>query len=500
MSLLGIDIGTTGCKAAVFSLDGSVSGQAYREYPVSHPEPAYSELDSRHVMGQVKAVIAEAAAETEGDPVEAIGISSMGEAMTPVSRDRKIIGNSILHTDPRGGEYAQALVEKIGLPGFYAINPNIPGPNYSMPKLAWIRDNQPALFARAWKFLLWGDLAGFLLGGEAVTGYSLANRTLLFDIHAEAWSERLLNLAEIPREKLPDTAPAATVAGKVSPAVAKELGLPPDTLIVTGGHDQCCNSLGAGVYSAGKATAGIGTVECISPSFDHIPDPDRMRALNLPVEHQVLPGIYLSFIYNQSGSLVKWFRDTFAREEKRNAADADTVYEMLMDEMPPEPGGLIALPHFEPTGSPDFIMDSAGVIAGLKTTTPRGEILKALIEGATFHFQDSIGALAQMGIDTSEIIATGGGAKSDAWLQIKADIMGVPLVRPVFTECGVLGAAMLAGMASGAFGSAKEGVDCFVRRGRVFEPDADRHARYRDAYARYRRIYPALRDLLRELH
>jgi xylulokinase len=499
MSLLGIDVGTTGCKAAAFSLDGALLAAAYREYPTGHPHEGWSELDSRLVMARVGETIAEVAGLCRADPVTAVCTSSMGEAMTPVSADRRILGPSILMTDARGGDLSAPLIERFGLRSFYDINPNIPGPQYSLPKLLWIRRHQPQLYEGAYKFLLWGDLVMFLLGADPATSFSHASRTLLFDIRREDWSDPLLAAAGIAREKLPRCAPSGTVAGTVSDTAAERLGLPKGVAIVVGGHDQCCNSLGAGIARAGLAVCGIGTFECITPTFDHIPDGGTMLASGLNVEHHVLPGLYVSFIYNQAGSLVRWFRDTFARADCQLIPRGQDIYDALACEMPAEPTRLLVLPHFEPTGAPQLISDSAGAIVGLKMDTTRGEILKALMESATFWFVETMDCLKRMQIDTSEFIATGGGARSDPWLQIKADIFGVPFVRPAITECGTLGAAILAGMATGTLAGAEDGISRFVRRQRVFEPDARRHKVYCDRLVAYQKLHAALKGIFAQL-
>lgn len=498
MSLLGLDIGTGGCKAAAFSADGRCLASAYREYPTHHPGPDRSELDCAEVWRSVREVIAEAAGGARGDPVTALCASSMGEAVAPVARDGLVGGRSVLSSDTRGGEYAEALRAAFGAEGFYAINPNILGPNYSVPKIRWMRDHEPAAYAAADRFLLWGDLPAFMLGGEAVASYSLANRTLLFDLRRGDWSDALLRAADIPREKLGRCVPGGRVVARVTARAAREVGLPEGAAIVSGGHDQCCNSLGAGICRAGSAVCGIGSFECLTPTYERIPPPSAMLEHGLNVEHHVLDGLYVSFIYNQGGTLVKWFRDTFASADRRLAGGAD-VYELLAREMPPGPTRLLALPYFEMTGPPGFVADAAGAIVGLKTSTTRGEILKCIMESETLYFADSLAALARMGIDTSEFMATGGGAKSDAWLQIKADIFGVPFVRPKITEGSVLGAAILAGAATGVFASPAEGVARFVQRDRTFEPDAGRHAVYREKLALYRELYPALRGLLARL-
>ncbi len=495
MSLLGLDVGTTGCKAIAFDAEGHRLASAYREYPTAHPRPGWAELDSEAVWGHIRSVIAEAASQTAADPIGALCISSMGEAMTPVSADRRILGPSILCSDTRGVEYADSLRAGMGAEAFYAINPNILNAAYSMPKLAWLRDHEPALYGSAHRFLLWSDLVGFMLGAEPMTSYSHANRTLLFDIHAECWSDELLRRCGIAREKLPETVPSGTVAGHVSRRIAAELGLPDGVAVVVGGHDQCCNALGAGVIEPGMAVCGIGTFECYAPTFCMPDDPLVMLRNGLNIEHHVVPDLYVTFAYNQSGSLVRWFRDTFAAEGGRGSRRAD-VYDLLTAEMPDEPTRLLVLPYFEPTGPPDYVSDAAGVVLGLTPTTTRGDILKAIMECATLYFVDLMETLRRLGLGVHEFTATGGGARSDAWLQIKADVFGIPFVRPRETESGALGAAMLAGMATGVFAGPSEAVAACVRRSRTFEPDPDRHARYADKAAAYARLYPAVRDVL----
>jgi len=497
MSLLGIDVGTTGCKAAAFSLDGRMIAEAYREYPTLHPRDGWAQLDSREVLDRVKAVIAEAAAQTLADPITALSVSSMGEAMTPVDRDGRILAGSILCSDVRGGDLLDEVLGDLSAEGFYRINPNILSPNYSLPKLLWVKKHQPDVYAKADKFLLWGDMVIAALGCEPMTSYALANRTLLFDIHRQDWSDELLQRSGIARQKLPRCAASGTVVGAVAGAVATELGLPKGVSVVVGGHDQCCNALGAGVIRAGQAVCGIGTFECITPAFDHIPDSSAMLGSGLSVEHHVLEGLYVSLIFNQSGSLVRWFRDTFAAADRKLIGLDHDIYDHLAGEMPDEPTRLLTLPYFEPTGSPGYVNDAAGAILGLKIHTTRGEILKSIMESATLYFAETIDSLHTVGIDTSQFVATGGGAKSDPWLQIKADIFGKPFIRPVISECSVLGAAMLAGLSTDVFHSSADAAACFVRCDRVFEPDMQRHRVYHDKLEQYRRLLPTLHDLLR---
>lgn len=500
MSLMGIDIGTTGCKAGVFSADGNCIANAYREYHILHKQEGWSELDSREVISCAKDVIrATALAARSKNPVTALSIGSMGEAMIPVSRHGKILGASILSSDIRGGDLLTAALKDIDQAAFFQINPNILSANYSLPKLLWIKKNQPDLYNQADYFLLWADLVAFMLGCDPVTSYSLANRTLLFDIGREDWSDKLLTLAGIDRAKLPRPRPSGTIIGTISSKAAAEFGLNKGTAVVLGGHDQCCNALGAGVTEAGSAVCGIGSYECITPVYDHIPDQDYMLKCGLNVEHHLLAGRYVSFLFNQAGLLVKWFRDTFAAADRRLCKEGENIYRKLTSEMPDGPTRLLILPYFDITGPPEYVPNASGVIAGLKTNTPRGEILKAIMECETFYFIESLKALEKIGIKVSRLMATGGGAQSDQWLQIKADILGTPIVRPVTTEAGLLGAALLAGVTTKIFNGFSEGIRQFLRTERVFEPNMEANRIYQERFNLYRKFFPTMRAFLADL-
>jgi xylulokinase len=222
-----------------------------------------------------------------------------------------------------------------------------------------------------------------------------------------------------------------------------------------------------------------------------------MIRANLNVEHHALPGLYISFLYNLTGgALLKWFRDTFAPLEHREAQAAGRdVYDQLLAEMPAEPTRLMILPHFAPTGPPYFDPQPNGLIAGLTLETTRGEFIKGLLEGITYYFRDGLERMAEASIEIDEFRVTGGGARSEAWLQIKADIIGKPLVRPKVAEASALGAAILAGLGSGVYRSAHEAVAALVQIDRVVEPNPRRQKLYDQAFARYHLLYPFARSL-----
>ncbi len=500
MSLLGLDIGTTGCKAAIFSMDGRMLALAYREYDTLRPKPDWAELDPHEVWNKVKETIREVAPAARPDPITALAASSMGEAMVPVTGDRRILGPSFLNFDGRGAEYLPRLSQVIDDEALYRINGNTLGNQYSLTKLMWFRDNQPDLYDRTYKFLHWAGFVSFMLGGEAVVDYSLANRTLLFDVDHGAWSDPLIAKAGLDKDKLPPTSPSGKVIGRVDRAVAAELGLNGDIAIVTGSHDQCANGIGCGVTQAGQAMFGMGTYLTAMPVFSKRQPPEKMIPYGVNTEHHAAPGLFVSFLYNHSGSMFKWFRDTFAAAEHKQAeAQGRSVYPDLVAEIPPGPSKVLVLPHFAPTGPPRFIPDSSGVIVGLHLSTTRGEICKAILESPMFYLRELLEPLAKNGIQISSFRAVGGGSKSDAWLQLSADILGIPLTRPAVTEAGCLGAAIIAGTGIGQFASMQEGGQSMIRLDKSIEPDTAMHTRYEERYALYQRLSPLLLDYLRQV-
>ena len=500
MNLLGIDVGTTGCKVALFSPKGEMLAAAYREYDAHNPQPGWAELDTAAIWGEVKAAIGSVTAAVPGAGIQALSVSSLGESVVPVSKDRHILGPSLLNFDLRGDEFLEDLSARLPDEFLYAINGNTLGNHYSLTKFKWLQTHQPELYARTYKFAHWSAFIAFMLGADLVVDYSLANRTLLFDIHRCDWSDALLENAGLERTKLPTAVPSGRIIGTVSAKIAAELGLPLGVRIVSGAHDQCANAVGSGVVDPGSAVFGMGTYHCITPVFAVQPDPLAMISRGLNTEHHAIPGRFVSFIYNHGGSLVKWFRDRFAAIEHRQAeAEGYSIYPALFSEVPPGPSSLMVLPHFSTTGPPDFIHDSSGLIAGLRLETSRGEVLKGLIEGAAFYLKEVVDSLPETGIATGDYRAVGGGSQSDIWVQTCADIFGQPFTRPVITEAGALGAAIIAGVGSGVFDNYTQGVAEMVKIECTFEPNQRQHQLYQARYHHYKRLWPLMAGYLRDL-
>ncbi|MCC8109561.1 MAG: hypothetical protein LIQ30_11070, partial [Planctomycetes bacterium] len=457
MSVLALDAGTTNFKVAVFSADGPVA-KASGCYPDQIRERDVAELNAASAWNCVKAAARRVVDESRGlcDPVTAVSFSSMGEAMVPVTRDRRVLASSLLAVDQRGDGYVRELEDRLGVEDVYRINGNVVAPFYGFSKLMWIKENRPEVYAEADRFLLWADFFGFMLGAEPYATTSLANRTMLFDITTGDWSDDLLAACGLDRDKFGPVVRSGRKVGTVAPALARELGLSGEVDIISGGHDQGCNSLGSGRIHAGDMVVGIGTYETYCPTFSRPATIDEFMRLGVSIEHHVLDGLYVSMMANHSGIMLEWFRRCFsdAGEEKGFPA--------LEREMPDRPTGLLVLPHFEPPQWPEYMNDTSGAIVGLKSSTTRGEIFKALLESITFYFADGLAPMSGIGIAPAEFAANGGGSKSDAWLQIKADIFGKPFKRLATSEGSLCGAAMLAGVKTVLFASYEEAVERLV--------------------------------------
>jgi xylulokinase len=502
MSLLGIDVGTTGCKAVGFNVEGKILASAYREYPLLSAQPGWMELDAHQVTEAIKTVIREVAGATKSDPIRALSVSSQGEAAVPLSEDGEILYNTPISFDTRTTEIAEWWRTQLSPEDIFEITGMPLHPMYTISRMMWMREHEPEVFKRIWKFLCYEEYVFYLLGVPPITDYSLAARQMAFDVREKRWSKKMLEIAGLDEHLFPDVAPSGTAVGTVSDHAASELGLPKGVTAVTGGHDQLCNALGSGVIETGMAAYGVGTVECIAPTFERCPeDLEGMLRNNFTCYPHVAPGLQVTLAFNFTGGcLLRWYRDTFGETEKREAARKGVdPYEVIVSDLPETPARVMVLPHFTMTGTPHFDMHAKGVLLGLTLETTKADIVKAILEGVTFEMKLNVELLEQAGIPIRSMRITGGGAKSSTWVQLKADIMGKPIASLHVSEGTSAGAAILAGLGIGEFDSVEEAVAQWVKVKEVFEPDPKKHAPYEERFEIYKKIYPAVREINRLL-
>jgi xylulokinase len=501
MSLMGLDLGTTGCKAVVFDEAGKLLAAAYREYPLHFPKPGWIELDSARVVRCAREVVREAAGKSRKDPVRALAVASQGEAVTPVAEDGRYLHNGIVTFDARTAPLVAWWEKKLSRRRIFELSGMPLHGMYTASKILWWKKNRPDVYEKARWFLCYEDLLFHALGLEPAIDHSLAARTMLLDVDTGRWSDELLEAAGIERSRLARTFPSGTVVGVLNGKTARDWGLPDGTLAVTGGHDQPCGALGAGVVDDRVGTYATGTVECVTPAFrKRVTDP-RLLESNIACYPHVVPGLFVSLTFNfTGGSLLRWYRDTFADGlHSRAKREGKDVYDLIVGECPKEPSSLYVLPHFTATGTPHFDTESKGVIAGLRLSTTRGEVVRALLEGVTYEMALNVDVLRECGAPIDSFRATGGGAKSPFWMQLKADLLGKPVHAMRVSEAVCLGAAILAGTATGVYGSAREAGRSLSNVERTYRPDAKRAKLYREKFSRYRELYPALKDWLHRI-
>jgi xylulokinase len=495
MSYLGLDIGTTGCKAGVFSADGRLLALAYREYPLLSPQPGWAELDSMRVCRDCCDAIREAAAASRGDPVAALAISSQGEAFTPVGRDGAVLGNGMVSSDARAVDQVASFGGQFGVRRFYDATGHTPHPMFTLFKLLWLREHCPDVYTAARQFLCFEDLFHSRLGVEPTISWPLAGRTMLFNIRTHRWDKRILHAIDLDPMKLAMPNPSGSVVGAIPVRIAAELGLPERVLVAAGGHDQPCGALGAGVVEPGEAMYASGTVECICPAFEQLRLDQRLLRANLCTYDFTVPGMYTTVLFSLTGgNLLRWFRDQWGQPELAEAARSGAdVYDLLTRSMATEPTELTVLPYFTPSGTPYFDADVPGAILGLRLTTTRGQVLRALIEGVAMEMRLNLDILLESGLAVRQLCAIGGGAKSRSLVQLKADVLNRPITTLAVTEAACLGAAVLA-CAAHTGASPRDVAHRWVKRVASVDPDARRAAYYDQRFLAYRELYPAMRD------
>jgi xylulokinase len=493
----GLDIGTTMVKAVIFDPRGIQVREAHREYDLDYPRPGWRELDSDVVWGRTREVLREIARWEGSAEIQALSVSVQGEAVTPVSRDGKALHKSIVTFDNRTIPQAQWWGEELGKREIYSITGQPLHPMTTLNKVMWFRDNLPRVFERAWKFLCYEDLFFHHLGLEPTIDHSLASRTMAFDVVKREWSAAMLDTAGIDGDLFAEAVPSGEIVGEIGEEASRETGLPRGMSVVTGGHDQPCSALGGGIVSPNIAVDSTGTVECVTPAMDEPILNDTMLESNFPCYCHVKRGMYVTLAFHfGAGSVLKWYRDTFAREEVRMAENTGgNAYKILDSQASEGPVNVYLLPHFVGTGTPYLDPRSKGALLGLTTSTTRAEIYKAIIDGITYETRLNMERLEECGVRIDELRAIGGGSTSRIWPQIKADILKRKVVSLAVPEAGCLGAAILAATAVGGYPDVDRGVEATIRIAGEFEPDPERSAQYDAHFEIYRGIYDRTRDL-----
>jgi xylulokinase len=469
--VMAIDIGTTTTRCVLFSLRGTVAGEAYREPPVHYPQPGWAEVVPEEWWAATVAVVRETLRET-GVPSEeilGIGLCGLKHAIVPMDARGIPLAGAMLWMDQRCRAQAQWMTREHGalLEGALGRGSAM-STTPSAPKLRWLAENEPELLRQASTLLLPKDFVRYRLTGTIATDPTDAGGTGLYDRRSGAWSEPMLRLSGVSPEKMPPIRPSASLAGSVTPQAARLTGLAPGTPVVVGGGDVTCTLIGADV--ADPIVPGAPTRAC----------------LYLGTAAWISAGRTLSAstfgATATTGAALKWLAAlTGSRPDGEPALPYSGLVEAASS-IPIGARGLLFLPHLMGERGPSADPCAVGVLYGLSLAHGRAELARAVLEGCACQLRRIVEALD---VTVGELVAVGGGAKSGLWLQIIADVTGLPLLVPRVVEAGALGAAILAAVGIGRYASVEQAAGAWVQVARRVEPDPLAHAAYEEVYAAF---------------
>jgi len=482
---LTYDFGTTALKTTLVADDGRVAAVHSGGYSHRAPHPDWAEMPPetyrRATLDGTGYVLASAGA--AGSDVLAIGLSSQGQTFIPVDGAGRPLRDAIVWLDRRASPIAREWEESWLSPREFRRLSGYPWPACELTvfKIAWLTRNEPET-RKAWRFLCLPDFIVHGLTGEAATDYTIALMTGMFDLASQAWDRRTASAAGIEESQLPRVLAPGSVAGDLRPGPAAELGLRPGTPVCVGANDQLAGAVGAGNVRPGVVTETTGTALALVATLAQRTDDERVCVGRHPVSDRHYA---LSFA-NNSGVVLQWLRDL--------CAPGVEYAEFLggVDRIAPGCDGLTMLPHFSGTGMPRLNPRARGAFDGLTLAHGRDHLARAVMEACACELQECLEPLQALGLRIDSIRSLGGAAKSDVWLRMKADMLGVPVERPLCAHAASLGAAMLAATGVGQFPSVPEASDAWYRPADRFEPDAGRREAYREVYERYTGLYERL--------
>ena len=467
---IGLDVGTTSVKGVALSEDGEVVATAEEEFPLSTPRPGWAEQDPELWWRATEAVLG---ALDVSEPA-GIGLAGQMHGLVPLGAGDEVLRPAILWNDQRTELQCGEIEARVGVERLIDLTGNRALTGFTAPKLLWMRDEEPDLFTRIESVLLPKDYVRLRLTGDKVTDVADASGTLLFDVAERRWSEQVLSALELPAEWLPPVMESPERSAETA------AGVP----VAAGAGDQASGALGVGVTHAGGPLSVVlgtsGVVFAALPGYATEPEA-RVHTFC----HSV-PGIWhaMGVMLSAAGSL-RWLRDLFG----------DVSFPQLTDEAAAWPVGAEGLwfqPYLAGERTPHADAHARGSFTGLSLRHDRGALARAVLEGVAFGLRDSLDLVRDLGVDASRARVSGGGARSQTWLEIVASVLDLPLERTAVDEGAAYGAALLGGVAGGVWADAEEAVQTCVRVSGVVEPDPELVTVYEEMLPHYRELYPVL--------
>jgi xylulokinase len=484
--VLGIDASTTATKAVLIHESGAVAGVGSSEYGYEVPQPGWAEQDPRLWWdGAVEAIgRVVAATGARGADIAAVGLTGQMHGLVLLDARNEVLRPAILWNDQRTAHACDEIREAVGRERLIAITGNDALTGFTAPKLVWVRDHEPEIWARGAHVLLPKDYVRLRLTGDHAMDKADGAGTILFDLAARNWSPQILEALRVDPAWLPPTYEGPEVTGTVSAAAAATTGLREGTPVVAGGGDQAANAVGTGAVDEGVVTLSLGTS---GVTFAASRSPLFEKAGRVHAFCHAVPGRWhlMSVMLSAAGSL-RWFRDALAPGVEFGA---------LVDgaaDVPPGADGLLFLPYLTGERSPHPDPLARGAFVGLTVGHGRPHLTRAVLEGVAFGLKDGLDLMVDAGVPVpAQIRASGGGTASALWRQILADVLDAEIATVGTTEGAAYGAGVLAAVGAGWFDTADAAAAAWVQATPVAAPDGD-VARYKDLHAAYRGLYPAL--------
>lgn len=496
MSFLGIDLGTSSVKILAIKEDGKIIGSVSKEYPVYYPKTNHAEQDPQDWWNAVKEGMQELVNNHPelASSVESISFSGQMHGLVALDKDDKVLIPAILWCDQRTGEECDEITEVIGQENLTKYTSNKALTGFTAPKILWVKKHMPEVFAKIKHIMLPKDYIQFKLTGNYATDMSDASGMLLLDVANRSWSKEMIEFLGIKEEMLPKLFESYEVTGVVKQEVKEELGLKKckDILVVAGAGDQAAGAIGTGVVEDGILSVALGTSGVVFVSGEEYSVDKETRLHSFchanGKYHQM--GVMLS-----AAASLKWWIDQVQK-------DTQNPYKVLQDEAKqicPGSDGVYFLPYLMGERTPYSDPDARGCFIGLQVSHNRANMTRAVLEGVIYGLRDSLEIIKDMGMSVRQVRLSGGGAKSDLWRQIVADIFGLPVCIPNSTEGPAFGAAILAAVGAGAYGSVDEACKALIAITEEVNPIPENIEIYNKYYKVYQSLYGALQSTFKDI-
>jgi xylulokinase len=492
--VIGVDVGTSGTKAVAVNAAGEVVASSLVEYPLLTPQPDWAEQDPAEWKRASLQALTELASTVNAADVKGIGLTGQMHGSVFLDADNKVLRNALLWCDQRTAAQCDAITEKVGADKLLEMvsNPALTG--FTAPKILWLRDNEPEVFDQVRQVLLPKDYIRYELTGEFATDVADASGTLLFDVKNRDWHKELLSILDIPAEWMPKAYEGPDVTGTLLPAVAEATGLPAGIPVIAGGGDQAAGGVGCGIVRTGVISSTVGTSGVVFAFSDTVQTDPKGRIHTFC--HSVPGKWHMMGVVLSAGGSLRWYRDALCDTEiaraKENGVDP---YEYISESATTAPigsEGLTFLPYLTGERTPHKDPYAKGAFVGLSLRHTKAHMGRAVLEGVAFAMRDSLDIIRDLGVPIEQVRASGGGARSDLWRQMQADVNQAPLVRINVDEGPAYGAALLATVATGMHASIEEACDATIRVVDQCTPDAQASATYDPWFKLYQNSYQAL--------